>query len=554
MISSPVRRRLAWAAILALAGTVLSGCYLLQSRTSGTASDGAAISLQAWDMLHGNWLLHGWWLSDVSFYTTELPEYALVEAARGLRPDVVHCCGALTYTLLVLTTALMARGPARGREGTVRALLAGGIMVAPAFGYASNVLLESPDHTGTGVPIMLILLLLDRARPRWYLPWAVLVLLAWVQTADLLATYAAAIPIALVCAARVGWRRLRRDARTAAPKPAWYDLSLAVAAVASIPLANVAVAFVHTHSGFYVNPVPGPLFASTAALPAQARALGQCVLMLFGADFIGQSGVWAGFAFLHMAGVVLAGLGLLAGIRGFFGRLDRVSQILVAGTLTVLGAALFGTHMSNIFSTHEIAVVLPFGAALAGRLLGAGVIRTRLEPALAVVLAGYLAALGFTVTQPAVLDKNQALAGWLLAHHLHDGLAGYWQADSVTLESGGKVRLAPVFGPSLDHPGGGRVWLLIVLVSVFDFHVRFPCAGGVRGLPGRAQVRTGSDRAGMASFRVAGVVRAGHAGAGRAEMRCQQVMNAVFHGQSRLIFRVRRRAWRTSRAGTCHNR
>jgi hypothetical protein len=26
---------------------------------------------------------------------------------------------------------------------------------------------------------------------------------------------------------------------------------------------------------------------------------------------------------------------------------------------------------------------------------------------------------------------------------------------------------------NLDHPGVGRVWLLIVLVSVFDFHVRF---------------------------------------------------------------------------------
>ncbi|HWM99376.1 MAG TPA: hypothetical protein VNO54_20230, partial [Streptosporangiaceae bacterium] len=37
---------------------------------------------------------------------------------------------------------------------------------------------------------------------------------------------------------------------------------------------------------------------------------------------------------------------------------------------------------------------------------------------------------------------------------------------------------------SLDHPGAGRAWLLIVLVSVFDSRVRFPFAGGVGGLPG----------------------------------------------------------------------
>jgi 7-alpha-hydroxysteroid dehydrogenase len=33
--------------------------------------------------------------------------------------------------------------------------------------------------------------------------------------------------------------------------------------------------------------------------------------------------------------------------------------------------------------------------------------------------------------------------------------------------------LNAAFHLNLDHPGVGRVWLLIVLASVFDFHVRF---------------------------------------------------------------------------------
>ena len=56
-------------------------------------SDGANDALQAWDMLHGNVLLHGWWLGDVSFYTTELPQYALLELAFGLHSSVVHVAG-----------------------------------------------------------------------------------------------------------------------------------------------------------------------------------------------------------------------------------------------------------------------------------------------------------------------------------------------------------------------------------------------------------------------------------------------------------------------------
>jgi hypothetical protein len=51
---------------------------------------------RAGDMLHGNWLLRGWTLGDVTYYSTEIPEYALVEMSRGLgagkasRRDSLH--------------------------------------------------------------------------------------------------------------------------------------------------------------------------------------------------------------------------------------------------------------------------------------------------------------------------------------------------------------------------------------------------------------------------------------------------------------------------------
>ena len=59
---------------------------------------------------------------------------------------------------------------------------------------------------------------------------------------------------------------------------------------------------------------------------------------------------------------------------------------------------------------------------------------------------------------------------------------------------------------------------------------------------------------GWPSFRVARVVRAGQAGAGRTQSRCQPARKASAHGQSGLIARVRCRAWRASRAGRCQTR
>ena len=110
----------ALAAVTLAAGLLFLG-YLRVSWTVAATSDGAAQALQARDMLAGNWLLHGWTLSDVSFYTTELPEYVLVELVRPFGASVIHVAAAVTYTLLVLAACWLARGRARGTEGLVAA-------------------------------------------------------------------------------------------------------------------------------------------------------------------------------------------------------------------------------------------------------------------------------------------------------------------------------------------------------------------------------------------------------------------------------------------------
>ena len=107
--------------------------------------------------------------------------------------------------MLVLLAALAAKGTATGREGAVRALITAGIMPAPALGSLNTtfVVLSYPDHTGTQVPLLTAWLLIDRVRPRWWVPVVISVLLAWVQVADTMALYEAAIPLAGVCAVRL---------------------------------------------------------------------------------------------------------------------------------------------------------------------------------------------------------------------------------------------------------------------------------------------------------------------------------------------------------------
>ncbi len=436
---------MAWGAGLLAAAVVLFWCYLRQSQTTAVNSDGAGTALQAWDMLHGNLLLSGWWLADVTFYTFETPVDAVVEAINGLNPDVVHISAALIYALLVATAALLAKGTARGPEGVTRALIGAGVLVAPAISPATRVLILSPDHTGVGVPILLTLLLVDRARERWWVPLAMCVLLTWAQVDDPLATYAAALPIALVCVARAALPLLRRRA------PGWYDGTLAIAAAVSVELTRLVVAGIRAAGGYSMQSL-----TSVAKLQPVAtwghllKATGENVLILFGADFYEQPpGIRTAIAFLHFAGLALALAGLLIGIVGLFRRADRVTQILTAGTLVTLAAGTLATKMVPVSGAHEIATVLPFGAVLAGRTVGPLLLRRRLPritllPLLGVALAGYLAALGYGAAQSPRPAETQGLASFLVAHHLSSGLGRYWAANSTTLASDGQVRVAAV--------------------------------------------------------------------------------------------------------------
>ena len=411
-------------------------------------SDGSSQALQAWAMLHGNLLLHGWSLSDVSFYTTELPEYMLVELVKGLRSDVVPIAAALTYTVLVLLAALVAKGAASGREGTVRALVAAGVMLAPALGPLNTtfVVLSYPDHTGTQVLLLAAWLLIDRAKPRWWVPVAIAGLLAWDQVADTMALYEAAIPLAGVCAIRLyrggGFRGVAPPGQHCQDQPSerWYQLSLLLGAIGSAVVATMALRVIRQAGGFAVR-TPEAGFARSSGLDAHLWTKVEHLLVLYGADFFGRSMTWSIMPLIHLVGVGLVAGGVVVAARRFFGAdASLFVQVLTASFALVLAAFVFGDRAGS----WEAVALLPLGAILAGRLLAGWLIKARLIPALAVVLACYTLCLAYTASRPAPFSPNQRVANWLGAHHLYYGLASYWEASSVTLDSGDYVRVRPV--------------------------------------------------------------------------------------------------------------
>ena len=458
--STPARERLLTVFAFAVAAVVLFAAYYGKARTIPPAADGSSNALEAWDMLHGNVLLHGWSLSDVSFYTTELPEYALVEAVRGLGPYVVYTSAALTYTLTVLLAALLARGRATGRTGMIRALIGGGIMLAPTW----NGLLSNPDHTGTQVPLLLAWLVVERCRPRWWCPVVVGALLALAQMADTLTLYEGVLPLLAVCAGRIYRRGLRlpvgseeehpSEAGMAAPaltryadwsqvvRANWYEAALAMAALAGALAATVGLRLLSAAGGFSVLS-PRTMFAPVDAVASRIGVTAESILTLYSADFSGQHLRASIDALLHLAGLALAVWALARAYRRFW-RHDLITQVLGVAAAALLVAYTFAGNPSVGGGTHEIIGLLPIGAVLAGRLLGPPLARLRLLPLLAVVLALYATAGTRQALHSPVHDQQERIGTWLTAHHLDQGLATYWDASPVTVSTLGQVRVRPV--------------------------------------------------------------------------------------------------------------
>jgi hypothetical protein len=412
--------------------------YLCQSRSLGTDADGASNVLQAWDMLHGNVLLRGWWLSDVSFYTTELPEYVLVELVRGLNPGVINAAAAATYTVMIALAAVLAKGRATGTAGLLRAVIPVGIMLAPGPGFSAATLLSSPDHTGTQVPLLLLWLAIDRLGDRRYLPWLAGALLTWVEVADQMAIYVGALPVIVVSAIRICQRR-----------ESWRaDAGLLAAAVASVVLAMAGTVLIRLAGGFVVAPVTVK-FTAVAQIPRHLWLASESVLTLFGANFLGlHSWPAVAVAVLHLTGVILVIWACcLAGGR-LLAADGRLVPLLFAGIAINLAAYVLSTEANDLGSTHELAAVLPFGAALAGVLIPDRLPRrpaaSVLLPASLALLAGYAGALAYNAASPPRPPTTQAVASWLTANHLTSGIGDYWTSNITTVATSDRVEVRPV--------------------------------------------------------------------------------------------------------------
>ena len=190
---------------------------------------------------------------------------------------------------------------------------------------------------------------------------------------------------------------------------------------------------------------------------------------------------------LHLAGVAVAACGIAVAACRFHRDRDMVTQVLLAGIVINIAAYLVGTHAVLVANAREMAPVLPFAAALAGRQLAGPLLSgTRRRDAAAGTRpgAGRLPGRPWPGDQPPGRPATRRPA-----HRLAAGSpAGHRPVRLLGRERGHADQRRPVPHPathrcqreSQPHRQHQQTWY-DPTKSTADFVVLFP---GIQGYPG----------------------------------------------------------------------
>ncbi len=425
----------------------------ISARVYAGGSDRATAILEGQAVGSGNVLLHGWILTHDSFWTIDAFFYALTVRIGGLRPGLLNLEPALAVAIAVVVGAFVASRGHRGGAAIAGAATAVVLLAFPTNAM-SSFLLGGPDHVSTAVLALLAFIFLRRGAFDWR--WAVAVAaLAFGMLGDLLMV---AYGVAPVAGAGVVAMLRKRD---------WRVGIAAVTASAAAIVASELVSWLAQVMGAFKS-VDGVSVASSAQMLVNLRHV-----LSYGAGLVGfTDGFDAGrvptvLQDFHVLGALLivacSAAAIAKLVRGVVrGRREASVSQQETGRWwldDVLVIAIFGSVLTFVVlavngvpGARYLVAAVVFASVLAGRIVAQAWQRLRpgrMTRAICVVGVAvslcFAAGLGCTLAQPVAAQSASTLASFLEAHHLRNGVGGYWAASITTVESKGAVTVRPVW-------------------------------------------------------------------------------------------------------------
>ncbi|MBC8143437.1 MAG: hypothetical protein H7Y38_18570, partial [Armatimonadetes bacterium] len=351
--------------------------YRRYSLTFGTGDDHANMLLEGEAFLRGNYLLSHWYLTTVTWYTTDIMLYAIGIRLRGMDPVLMHEVPAVVFATMVCVVMYLA---ARNRDapGGFRwqgAVVAFALIGLPLESLASHLLLG--PWRSVSILIGLIAFALigkgDRSSVALWRLAALFVMIVIVIIADNFPLYVIVAPVLIVCALRA-WQL---------PETRRAEAGIAIAVLLGVVVAKLCLRAIPAAGGFTV---PDTIAGNIRLVEFDniGRNFGwtvHTVQVLYGADFWGLPiGLQMVARFLRLLLIALVFWGMVHTLRPLTRRLslqtaatlastDRVDLYLALAMMINLLAYWLTNIAYYLEAQRYLVLFCVFGATLAGRVV-----------------------------------------------------------------------------------------------------------------------------------------------------------------------------------------
>jgi hypothetical protein len=421
---------------------VLFAFYLAVALAVPYTSDHASIFLEARSIIANNFLLKGWTLSTVSYFTTEIPFYILGILIFGNTDKVIYLVSAANYALLALLIISYSSITQAGRIVPARLIISTVFSLFIAY-LVSTWGFLSPNHAvGFAYCLCSLYFLRAGAAPASktrLLFSGIFLLLAF--TGDTFTIYTWGIPVCLV----LFFRSFAKEYRNVCIK-------LLVITLAAIAIAEGLLHLITASGGFTV---PGLLikYVDYSNIPQNLYLFFIGLFDLFSVNFFGKTVLSfdSGLNLVHLLGLVVFIAALVWAIKSF-GRQSIIKQILTVTILLNLAAYLFSNMPVPDRSTvRYLMPALEFGIILITDYLS-DINWYRAKPVLVILVC---IVIGASAIPPMARSRTSlpvaSLDTFLVDHHLVNGYGPYWLASITTVHTQGVVTIRPVISPNDDY-------------------------------------------------------------------------------------------------------
>ncbi len=453
---------------------LIFGLFRISYLWSGD-SDNAFLAITGNAVLHGNILLHGYYLSSlVTYFPFDIYLNAVFVKIFGFNMSVIHLAPMAIFMAFLITSIFLVRNTGDAESDkkffSVRVFMIAVFFAMPGRAFAFWILQEL--HLSSVVMSMLTFMLLEKTAggirggtsfKTFFLVFPVLILFLMplfimnsglfiiicilpVLSASLLYIFLIYKKYEALGARGAGSKIFAES------KPYLLLISLTVLSAA---IEKIILIEIRKWGGFIAVPSGLPIaFVSMSNLPHNFYLFFNGILKILGVYFFGKNlfSVASLFAILKMSGILVFIYGIVSGLKKIKNPEpeDFIDLMLLSGVLFLVIAFLFSQMAVSKASARYLIPVVIFGFLLAFRnienikFIRRNFMNLKLKIAAAFIFIVYAAS--FTVNAGAVAPNSPfvPLSRWLEKHKLTYGYAPYMDAGIITLTSKGRVKVRQV--------------------------------------------------------------------------------------------------------------